>query len=320
MASFGAKTAIEALNHYDRHRVICTCDDKRQAARLSGHTWNIINNSDKDEIYYVNARNPDHYIDEQGKNTSHWFEKKRRVDLDGDGIIDCVDSTNVEEVMYCPGTAGKEAAHLRNRQMKQLRQTQAPCHYGDYSARRAADGTRTPERIDMMHRLVPQQNRLRDKHPRPSPRILEKHLWTPRRGEVLKIPQPPHEHDMFRSVDQLRSESHVDVHDANFADTLHSARATRAAGGGEGPSAMTDANTGRSAMLHSKPPKPPAARNRHSQTTIEQHAAREITGWPFHARCPLRREDPYYVRPVQQTGSSSVKYDIINNERKNFWY
>lgn len=321
MATFGAKQALHALNHYDRHRVVCTCDDKRQAARLSGHTWNIINNSDKDEVYYQNARNPDHYIDERGQNTSHWFEKKKRIDLDGDGIIECLDSTNVEEVMVCPPTAGKEAAYLRRRQMKQLRQSQAPMNYTEYNGRREADGTRTPEKADMLQRKMPFQNRMRDVHARPACRIQEKHLWTPRRGEVMKVPEPPLEHDMFRAVDQLRAESHVDVHDANFADAIHSARKARAAGAGDGPSALVDASKTRSAMVQDEAPaKPAAARNRFSKNVIEQHAAREITGWPFHHRCPLRREDPFYVRPVQQTGSSSVKFDIITNERKDFWH
>merc|ERR1719382_2214917 len=111
-AAAAAAEGHEHVNHYDGHRTFCTCDERKQASLLSGHTWNILNNRSDHEVYLRHARNERHYIDAEGRNTSAWFERKGRVDLDGDNVIDTVDSSNVQEVLVCPRTAGKEVAHL----------------------------------------------------------------------------------------------------------------------------------------------------------------------------------------------------------------
>lgn len=334
MATFGAKTALKALqplNHYDKHRTICTCDEKKTASMISGHAWNIVNHSDKDEVYLRGARNSDHYIDDKGGNTNEWFEKKRRVDLDGDGIIDCVDSSNVEEVMFCPPDSGKEAYHLRQRQSRQLRQSEHPRDYGQYSARRQREGAKTPERGGSLSITMPHQHRMRDVPGKPTPRVVPKHEWTPRRTERLQERAPPAEHHMFKNVDQLRTESHMDTSEANLADAVHSARAKvavsdRSRSGTLAASAastvLVDMATQRSQMgtKDHLPPKPGDHRKQHSQNRVEPSHRREISSWIFEHKDPLKREDPFFAKPVQNTGSSSVKYDIISNERKQFWY
>merc|ERR1719401_944476 len=189
MATFGAKTALRALqplNHYDGHRALCTCDEKKTASLISGHAWNIINHSDKDEVYLQHARNKDHYIDDTGGNTNHWFEKKRRIDLDGDGIIECLDSTNVEEIMFCPPDTDKETRYLQERQSKQLRQSEHPMNFAQYSSRRERDGVKTPERGGNLGVVMQDQGRLRDVYIRPSPRTVSRKDWTPRRGDRLQ--------------------------------------------------------------------------------------------------------------------------------------
>ena len=35
------------LHSYDRHRTICTAEDKATASRLGGHSWNIISNTEQ---------------------------------------------------------------------------------------------------------------------------------------------------------------------------------------------------------------------------------------------------------------------------------
>merc|ERR1711920_238525 len=115
----------------------------------------------------------------------------------------------------------------------------------------------------------------------------------------------------------------MDLTDPNFADAIHSARQ---AGGSSalnasGTSAMSDAMTHRSMHVGQadKPPKPYSALTRHSQSRVESFSAREISDWKYKTD-KLQRDDHYYLKPVQQTGSSSVKYDIISNERRHFWY
>eukprot|EP00928_Gymnodinium_smaydae_P070150 TRINITY_DN5406_c1_g2_i1.p1 TRINITY_DN5406_c1_g2~~TRINITY_DN5406_c1_g2_i1.p1 ORF type:complete len:475 (-),score=89.60 TRINITY_DN5406_c1_g2_i1:51-1295(-) len=384
--------SLQSVNVYDRGRVAATCDDKRMAAVISGHTWNILNNREDHELYLRHARNADHYIDESGKATHHWFEKKGRVDLDKDGVIDSVDSSNVQEVMLCPGTAGKRAADQRGRQARQLCQVAAPRDYARYRELRAALGAvpPTPRRLeDAVDRRVAQQDRMRDRSERPTPRVVEKNLWTPRRAEPrVQQVQPPSEQEMFQRVEQLRSESHVNTSDRQFAEAIASNRGgadaaaaaaanaagacpssarggsgsargggSSARGGGEsgaggalpstgaqvlvagrpsrlastaeritaappGP-ALLSASAARSAMPESHNGLRPALaheRTRFSGHRAEQHQAREITGWPFSETERLKREDAFYVRPVQATGSSSVKYNIVTGERHGFFY
>lgn len=353
-----------AVNYYDRQRVACSVDEKKMASLLSGHTWNILNGREDHEVYLQHARNPDHYIDiKTGRNTSHWFEKKMRVDLDGDGIIDCVDSTNVQETMVCPGTAGKESAHLRNRQAKQICQSAAPRDYAQYTARRAGidRAPPTPPPLaskDALNRTVGQQGRMRDTHDRPTPRCVSRDQWTPRRGERLVEPQPPGEGEMFRAYDQLRTESHFDTSLATLAEGLPSRRSASMGlntsgalprprpwqlGGAAGipsisaansanvtassldlppgASALSGASTARSMMLRDDAiPKPAHERVRHSKRRMEPQISNEITGWPFHGQDKTKRDDAYFSKPMLQTGSSSVKYDIISGDRRNFWY
>jgi hypothetical protein len=328
MATFGAKTALKALqplNHYDGHRTLCTCDERKTASMISGHTWNIINHSDKDEVYLMHARNKDHYLDETGVNTNHWFEKKKHIDLDGDGIIECVDSSNVESVMFCPPDTGKEARHLRERQSKQLRQSEHPINFAQYSARRDKDGAKTPERGGSLAVVMQDQGRLRDVEKRRTPRVVHKKEWTPRRGELFQEKVPPLEHDMFRNVHQLRTETHLDIQDSNFHDSINTARSRSFAQAAK--SAFPPSIEEKSALADLTPargqvgtPKPGHQRTFHSQTRMEPSSGKEITSWVHEHRDRLKRDDGYYRKPVANTGSSSVKFDIISNERHAYWY
>jgi hypothetical protein len=334
MATFGAKTALRALqpvNSYDGHRTRCTCDEKKTASMISGHTWNIINHSDKDEVYLMHARNNDHFINELGSNTNRWFEKKKRVDLDGDGVLDSMDSSNIQEVMVCPPDSRKERQLLQGRQSKQLRQSEHPINFAQYSARRERDGLKTPERGGSLAVTMQDQCRLRDVHVRPSPRVISRKEYTPRRGEQLQEKAPPPEHDMFRSVHQLRTESHVDTQDANFADAILSQRSKSFAEAAKSSfppkvqeqSVLTDLCATRSQMGRDKdllPPKPGSQRTFHSQTRIEPLSGKDVTAWVLEHKDRLKRDDPFFAKPVQNAGSSSVKFDIISNQRHAFWY
>lgn len=334
---------LEPLHHYDGHKVICTADEKKTASMISGHTWNIINNTEGDEVYLRHARNSDHYLDiATGRHTHDWMQKKGRRDSDGDGVIDAVDSSNFQETLVYPADAGKEDAHLRKRQAKQLYQMTSPRDYGRFAETRRlmAMVPPTPERRPYHESTVPFQGRLRDIPARSTPRIMEKSLWTPRRENARPMPptpRPPGERDMFRSVDQLRAESYADVGDKQFAEAIHaSASRTNTLPAASGALAGTPSvgATGtascfanldatvlvRSQMPENFQPKPAHERTRHSRARVEPAQAREVTAWPFSGSDKLKRDDPYFVRPVQATGSSCVKYDIITGDRKQFWY
>lgn len=314
---------MHPLNYYDKHRVHCTAEEKGQAARISGHVWNIITNSDRDEVYLQNARNNDHYVDDKGRTTSFWFDKKKRVDLDGDGIIDCVDSTNVEEVMVCPATAGKEDARLRARQARQVCQSAAHQNFQQYQEHRrtCAAAPPTPGRGASLDRVMAHQHRKTDPIEKREPRVVSRRDWTPRRGDApVSAAPPPCVQDMFKSVDQLRVESHMDITDQNFADAVTAPKSARSLGL-VGAHAISRTLTARSSYAEEhRPPKPAADRKRHSSNRLEDTTAREITHWA----CPFmdrgKRADQYYQRPLQGTGMSCVKYDIITNDKREFWY
>eukprot|EP00929_Paragymnodinium_shiwhaense_P014731 TRINITY_DN122694_c0_g1_i1.p1 TRINITY_DN122694_c0_g1~~TRINITY_DN122694_c0_g1_i1.p1 ORF type:complete len:355 (+),score=66.61 TRINITY_DN122694_c0_g1_i1:122-1186(+) len=314
---------VNHLNYYDRQRVVCTCDEKKQAAMISGHTWNIINNREDHEVYLRHARNPEHYIDvETGKNTHHWFQKKGRVDLDGNGIIDSMDSADVQEVMTCPGSSGKEDAYLRCRQARQLCQAGAPRDYGLYVQRRQQSrvpSTPGPRTDGPLERKLEFQDRLLDLHQRETPRTVARNLWTPRRGEVAADPAPPSEKAMFRKVHQLRAESHLDVTDKSLAEAL----SADAGGDAPGRSNLAHCSTVRTQMPMASaglPPKPGAERTKHAAARIEPTFVREITSWPFQGKDKMKHGDPYFTKPLQNTGSSSVKYDILTGDRYQYWY
>jgi len=316
-----AKSHVEAIqpkNHYDGGRTICTCDDKLQASRISGHTWNILNNREDHEVYFKEMRNDAHYIDKNGNGTGHWLQRKKRLDLDGDGIIDCVDSSNVAETMVCPPTAGKEASHNRTRQMRQICQVAADRDFGKYKSHRESCGVPpTPGRGGCLERKVRDQARMRDIPERPTPRVLDRKDFTPRRGEPRVEHRPPHERDMFKKVDQLRTDSHMDCTEPNFQDAIGCRSSSL---GISGAHALGGTLTSRSVLGDGVPPKPAEHRSRHSVQRMEHSHHREITHWPFAGADKTKQGDPYHAKPVQQTGSSCVKYDIISNERKQFWY
>jgi len=311
--------ALHPKHLYDQQTVCCTAEDRTQAARLSGHAWNIISQREDHEVYHLDARSRDHFIDDTGKATKHWFQRKKRIPLEGGGFADSTHSRNMAKVMVQPEDTGREAAQLRARQAKQLIQASAPNDYAAYAARRAASAAPpTPGRVSH-DRTIPFQDRERDVAPKVSPRTMNKRLWGPRRGEVRAELRPPSEHQMFQSVDQLRAESHADVSEQNFAASLRNSRSTSL--GQSRATALSSATTTRSLNIgrEDDPAKPAHARTNHSRTRLESNDAREISNWPYH-QDKLQRQDPFFVRPAHQLGGSSVKFDIITGERKQFWY
>lgn len=79
-------------------------EDKATAGRLGGHSWNIISNSAKDEIYLQHVRSSDHYVNERGETTSAWFDRRRRIPHPLRGLEGANWSANVREILQCPST------------------------------------------------------------------------------------------------------------------------------------------------------------------------------------------------------------------------
>lgn len=316
---------MDTLNHYEGHRTICTTDDKATASLLGGHQWNIISNREDTEVYLREARNPEHYIDQDGKATSTWFQKRglvRRVD---GSLITGANSEQTAQILRCPATAGKTELKHQARELRQLCQASAPADYSLYSTRRSQVLPTTPRRLDHLDRTVPFQKSLMDTPVRSSPRCVERQLWTPRRGEPLTEPRPPAEKEMFTSVDQLKSESHLNAQDHMFAAMLRGQNQhDRPAGLAslalpEGSAVtLTSMNSTRS-RREGCHPLPADLRTRNSLQRLEEFTPRDISAWS-RQQDKLRRQDPFSAKPMAFGGSSGAKYDIITNERHNFWY
>lgn len=303
---------LASKNYYDRSRVTCTCDDRKTAAQLGGHTWNPLSNRREDEVFLLHARNDDHFVDDKGNITSHWFEKRKRVEG-----ANPLDSSRMEEIMRAPPTAGKRDKELELRMVKQLYQAADPSSFRAYSARRHESivAPPTPRREAMIERTVPFQDRLTDPAPRPTPRLVERQNWTPRRSEPRSHARPPPETEMYQNIDQIRTEAHVSVLDPGFAETLRSARGAGAARG----AALAGASTLRSTVNPDLPSKPSHQKTHNSKHRLEDTHFREISGWTSEKHS-LKKEDPYHCKPVMNSGTSSVKYDLVSHERREFWY
>jgi len=288
------------INHYAHHRVKCNCEDKGIAARLAGHSWNILTNADDTEVYMQDVRNKEHFVTDDNVATSAWWARKKRCNRKGpDDTTHYLDSRTMDRSLKCPPTAGREAARLHKREIVQLCQSSAPVDYGLFSTRKAEATPRTPEKETAPHhRTVPFQDRQRDLVQRPTARLTTKSLFTPRRGEQREERSPPGAQDMFKSCDQIRAESVHHVVSTGFARDAETLRAT-----GVQPR-ITAA----------------AAKPFHSSNRLEQISTRETSTWHMKHTDKLLREDPYHMKPNQRTGNSMVKYDILSNERKDYWY
>lgn len=315
---------MQQLHSYDGHRTLCSVEDKATAGRLGGHSWNIISNNEQDEIYLRHARSSDHYVNNtSGETTSVWFDRRRRIPHPLGGLEGANWSANVREILKCPATP-QSSDHGKARS-QQLLQATAPRDYALFSARRREILPQTPVRPGHLERtLGSDQTTLRDLSdslmPR-MPKIVDRKNWTPRRGEARVETLPPSEVDMFSSIDQLKTESHVDVQQSSFAHQLEMSQ-----GLGRSDRGLSDAAEScllRAAKLSHRSsegtPRHPQDRKNHSRQRIENFAQREISDWTLGSD-KLLRKDPFCMRPMQQPNNSGVKYDIITGERGKFWY
>jgi len=300
------------LHSYDRHRTICTAEDKATASRLGGHSWNIISNNEQDEIYLRHARSSDHYVNNAGETTSVWFDRRCRIPHPMGGLEGSNWSANVRESLRCPATP-QRSDHGKVRSQQLLLQAAAPRDYALFSARRKEILPQTPIRPGHLERtLGSDQTTLRDLSdslmPK-MPKIVDRKNWTPRRGEARNA-KPPSEIDMLASIDESKNERPMDVHDS-FAFEMSAPRGDASAA----------SSVLRAAKLshRSETPRDPPDRKNHSMQRIENFAQREISDWTLGSD-KLLRKDPFCMRPVQQSNNSGVKYDIITGERGKFWY
>jgi len=270
---------------------------------------------DHDGIYLPHVRSRDHFVNDAGASTAVWWLSRARGTRPNGKTFN--HSDGMAAVLECPPSVGKTASFDRRRQGKQICQSAAPMDYQAYAQSKEERNLLTPERPGPHERTVKHRTQLTDPHRRPTPRIIEKQEWASRRGEGYLEPQPPAESEMFRTVDQLRTEVDLDLHGAKIAQAMQ--RRAQSLGVTPRGVAADILHVSLRSRLEGGVAKEAHQRSRHARTRLVPSHAREISSWDV-VQDKLKRDDRYFSKPMTQSGSSGVKYDIITNQMKDFWY
>ena len=169
------RTVEGSLNYYDEHRCIGTANDKAIAARLGGHSYNIISNGAKDEIYMRHLRHTDHYLDDKNKATNKWWGRlKKFPELKAEEAI----RRPVERCLTLPEDHPKVKRKEALREQVQLAQAENPQNWALFQDRRLQlgydDGTSGGGDVDT------EAARHAGLVGRPSPRMAKRTLDTER--------------------------------------------------------------------------------------------------------------------------------------------
>mmetsp|Transcript_68678 Transcript_68678/g.149476 ORF Transcript_68678/g.149476 Transcript_68678/m.149476 type:complete len:307 (-) Transcript_68678:320-1240(-) len=289
------RSVVGTVNYYDDHRGCGTAADKGLAARLGGHNYNIISNDARHEIYFPELRNGDHFLDSKGRHTAHLFgPRQRRFAGDERGLM--------WECISAPDAHPREGAQWRFRTEVQLAQME---NSGSYRAFREQLGDAPPLRRSIDSRGP------RGQMPKSKPGqlgVTGREEWlcrslnsiTSTASEPdLREQEPPWNVSAVSAVSQRLSQRLTES-----AHPAHS-RAVSSYAASMGSTAL-----GRRL----------AADQRFcSLDRLENHdfsVARKNNHYSSQDR--LTRSDPFFMRPRLGNTNNSVKYNIINNERR--WY
>lgn len=295
------RTVEGSLNYYDKHRAKGTAMEKGLAARLGGHTYNILSGQDREEIYFRHLRNDDHFVDRNNRHNAHFFgPRKRPFAPDERGLI--------EGCFKAPEAHPREEQASDRRTAVQLAQMENSTSWKGFQERYHSDlFPPTPrKRYSINNKLYANEAG------KVASKVASKDSWKSRRGETLA---------QSSSCPNIRvGDSHVSLHQAMQADTRKevSQRQTESAHFAPWASANTYAHSLESTGLGRQHA---AAQPYCSVSRLENHDF-AITRKNNHysSADKLTRSDGMYMRPKLATTNNSVKYDIISNERKWFKY
>lgn len=296
------RTVEGPLNYYDFHKCCGTATDKGLASRLGGHNYNIINNQDKDEVYFKELRHDTHFLDKKGRHTIHFVgPRKRKFEIDERNLVG--------KCLKAPDNHPRDDALAQRRLELQLAQIENNSSYEGFQRRcQVSLFPQPPAKRYSIHnkRYANEAEKLRPKiHP-------TKNEWLQRRGETMtrsisapsvvladparSLAQAVHE-DPRKEATQRQTES------AHFApwNAANTYSAT-----------MESTHHGR--QYH-------AAHRNCSVNRLENHdfgVTRKNNHYSSNDK--LTRSDPFFMRPRHSITNNSVKYDIVSNERKWFKY
>lgn len=295
-----ARTVEGSLNYYDSHRGCGTAADKGLAARLSGHTYNIINNTDRHEMYLQELRNSDHFVDQKGRHTVHFIGARRRpFASDERGLM--------TKCLSGPDEHPRKRVLEQRRTEIQLAQVESSQDYGSFQ-----------ERCNQLFDPLP-----------PKRYSINNRQYANEIDKVVSKRSNKAEFLNRRGEKMLMSTSAPSLSLADPAGSL--AHAARADARKEASQRMTEsasvapwqsANTYSTSMDATAVGRQLQAEQRNLSVTRVLNHDFGVTRKNCHysSQDKLTRADPFFMRPRLGATSNSVKYDIVNNEQRWFRY
>jgi len=333
------RTVEGSINYYDDHRCIGTAGDKGLAARMGGHSYNIINNTDHDEIYFKDMRNDDHCVDKKGRHTKFLFGDRKRQ-FQGD------ERSLMQSCIKAPDSHPRETMKQQRRVEVQLAQTENAQSFSGFQSRcaelfgvegqpskaeenqRLANAHLQPHRASGGRFLATKgaslgppchakrysisNRKYANEAEKLRPRNASRDDWLRRRGETMtrSTSAPSIElADPSRSLDRAIRDDKRKEGSQRMTETAHFAP-------------WSAANTYCAPLDATPNGRRLAAEQRScSVNRIENHdfaVTRKNNHYSAHDK--LTRADPFFAPPRLAGTHNSVKYDIINNERRWFRY
>lgn len=295
------RTVEGPVNYYDFQKCCGTATDKGLASRLGGHNYNIINNQDKDEVYFGNLRHDTHFLDKKGRHTIHFVgPRKRKFELDERNLVG--------KCLRAPDGHPRDEAVGQRRVELQLAQIENSTCYGAYQDRCKA--SLFPQGVGKRYSI---HNKLYcNEAEKLNPKHGTKEEWMQRRGATMtrSISAPS-----VSLADPSRSLSRAVHEDARKEATQRQTESAHFA-------PWNAANTYSATMDSQHHGREHFAQHKNcSVNRLENHdfaVSRKNNHYSSHDK--LTRSDPFFMKPRNSITNNSVKYDIVTNERKWFKY
>jgi len=295
------RTVEGPVNYYDFHKCKGTATDKGLAARLGGHNYNIINGQDKDEVYFGNLRHDTHFLDKKGRHTIHFVgPRKRKFDLDERDLVG--------KCLRAPMGHPREDALAQRRLELQLAQIENATNYGDFQRR--CQGSMFPPGPPKRYSIC--NKRYANEAEKLRPRSCTKTDWMSRRGETMTRSISAPSVVLDNPARSLEEAVHGDARKEATQRQTESAHFAP----------WNAANTYSATMESTHYGRGHHGSHKHcSVNRLENHDF-GITRKNNHysSQDKLTRSDPFFMRPRHSITNSSVKYDMVSNERKWFKY
>jgi len=296
-----ARTVEGSVNYYQNHKCKATAADRGLAERLGGCQYNIISNSDQHEVYLMNLRRSDPALDSKGRHTAHFFGARRRK-FAGDerGLL--------TETLRHPEPHPRENARSQRRLETQMAQLENYNSYAGFQQR--TQGTFFEPVPEKKYQV--QNGKYANEVEKLRPSITSKEAWKARRGETMTHSKSAPSISVADPAASLARATRQDVRKDVSQRQLESAHAAP----------RMCANTYSASMDATPLGQHLSSQQRScSINRVENHdfgITRKNNHFSSHDK--LTRSDPFYMRPRLGVTNNSVKYDIVNNERRWFKY